>query len=633
MSNSKKRNREQTGDDQDVGSRIGAHQSDSITCAGVIECGSNGQTNTRNNEPTSTGSLLKVVVENLTNDLDSNNTVTRDIAAEALQTISQSSTLTSTLSEAEASRESGGRQGKSELPLTSGAEASRESGGRQGKPEVIVVADEKDVKALNQALKVQPMTRRPNSDAKADKQPSVDNGRNTGVVRGGSQDSREVIQLPNNDNDVRWKKSKKTSHSNGRSSSVHQSGLSDGRPTKQSSSPQQVVCHRCGGLGHKKRDCNQNKNKIKKSFKHHPKMQQFVDQNDRIAALEDAIKDKQQEVEDAVNDAPEQRVCVGVDVLPSQVKLADKIDDFANRKLILERSNQAYLDLQKRNVVGKTFHIETGTLRSGSHHLCMDHEYVSNLRRRDNVKILLLIFCTSVISQFCGHPYIGILSIGLIPLFFVVIYISIYLFNRILNLRFGEIRVSKSYSMGQSIPSHNDDTDQRPMANGMVDILRDDPLLTLVTINESFDRKIPRYGVIKLLLYSIFPYFQSHFNKDGCQCELRRLVCRCDDLFTIEFVNSGANPAPITISLELLVEILSANLAVRGKTILELRSALMSTAQRVHHVNLSRFENLTALRSQTIEFASIIMLSQERLISFSFPIPENPATDAGRFSG
>jgi hypothetical protein len=390
-----------------------------------------------------------------------------------------------------------------------------------------------------------------------------------------------------------------------------------------------------------KKDCRSSGNSIKKQFKFNPTQAAVIDLVHKYNALDDAMKEKKKaDLEEKLGEepveVPAQREIAGIPVRENNTKFADKIEDHTNRSSIIEEINRAYIDDMKAHFAQSSYNIENGTATRGFHDQMPFHQFVANPTRRHCVSVLRAWFAVLVLATFTFNIrcMYGALVFG--PLVFLFTTLCVFGLNVLCNLRYRTGRIVRTYTVsfaGADNTTVDLVNDQRALCNSTTDLVRSDPINAMVLYNDWVLRPIPRQGIswfkcVKYLLTGM----SHHVEKDGCICQQRLVPCTCDDWTTVDQERIPKPVARFQVSFEMLLEILSSNLVVKGKNVEDVRSMLLSTAKRTHSINISRWTSVQNLIPLTVEFATAVVLTHEIGSHYDLPIRSNAPTTSGRFS-
>lgn len=418
-------------------------------------------------------------------------------------------------------------------------------------------------------------------------------------------------------------------------------------------------CHRCGELGHISRACRTSGNQQKKEFKMQKIKEEAVsDLVDQLDGAQDALEAVVAEVNEAAEDIEaeeeeEPRVYKEIEVRKENGKLVDRIEDTENRCLLLQARDRGYLEEVERDLMRLTANMEHSTATLDSTPFFVPIEPMAGLKRKMKMRCLMTLIISFGASLFMENRFGFIISFLNFIIVFFLFYFHIFV-NKLYNSTYDEAVVFRTYRVNRV--HHTDPTqqieqgDQRASGSASVDITRVSPVFGTVMCDDgllvpSLRPTITGIGVFYALMQHyrpsgrvlgwiwdrLFPRIQrlTDFN---CRCRQLNLPCKCDHMVETRSVLLTPGVTRLTVSLEVLTEILSANPVIKDKTTDEVRSTLLSTSRRLPFINLNRYTAIKAMIPQTVEFGTVVVINQMRRNVNAFPQSPDLAGRSGSFS-
>jgi len=418
-------------------------------------------------------------------------------------------------------------------------------------------------------------------------------------------------------------------------------------------------CHRCGELGHISRACRTSGNQQKKEFKMQKiKEEAVADLVDQLDGAQDALEDVVAQVNEAAEDVAaeeeeEPRVYKEIEVRKENGKLVDRIEDTENRCLLLQARDRGYLEEVERDLVRLTANMEHSTATLDSTPFFVPVEPMAGLKRKTKMRCLMTLIITFGASLFMENRFGFLISFLNLLIVIFLFYFHIFV-NKLYNSTYDEAVVFRTYRVNRvhhTDPTQNiEQGDQRASGSASVDITTVSPVFGSVVCDDgllvpSLRPTITGIGIFYALIQQyrpsgrilswmwdgLFPHVQrlTDFN---CRCRQLNLPCKCDHMVETRSVLLTPGVMRLTVSLEVLTEILSANPVIKDKTIDEVRSTLLSTSRRLPFINLNRYTAIKAMIPQTVEFGTVVVINQMRRNVNAFPQRPDLAGRSGSFS-
>lgn len=401
-------------------------------------------------------------------------------------------------------------------------------------------------------------------------------------------------------------------------------------------------CFKCDRYGHKQNMCNSSGRSVKKTYKFNKdkgvKDSALADMQSQLAAQKDVSKElaaELKEEKEGEKEVVEIRTQNGVEVSDLNEKLADKIEKFKNQNDILTANTAEFIAARKLQFAGKTYSMEFEDAQTEDFERIEPDVWINYPSRRLYKYVFAYCVFISMLANFIGYPLVGLLGVGFAPIVVLGYLFFIFAFNSLLNAHYSKVRIFRTYRLlFEDRPELSTDlnSDQRPLCNGQTDVVRPNPLIVRVLCHNWIHRSVPRHfgtrGIWRIFLGSAR---LSRENRAGCICERRSLPCMCDNVYITNEMGIGVERS-FEISFELLMEVLASNPVVKNKSVVEARAMLLSSAKRVHSINISRFGTVSNLVAMTAEFGTVVVMNQQRQSDYLIPINESAPIGSGRFS-